>query len=453
MFKHPLWRFCLFAFIVLSFPFSPYPLTDGDIGNWAPVAQRIQSTGQFLSGANDQSHGPLIAWGSALFLKIAPTSYYALNFFNLLCGLLGVVLMYYFSKKLWHQEGAARLTTYLFVTSLVFVYLSRTPMYDWPATIFYFAFTGFYMLYLREDKPKYLGIALIAIAIGSMSRFSICLGLAVIFVFFTSLIYRRSLWLMVRDMGLISLSIGALNLPWFLSQTSQNGAAFIKTFWYDNTGRFIKSTRPHATYRGDFYGFSLYVLIGILPHTFFVIAAFFNRAFVQKVKEIKLYQVLLAAFLPCLILFSLSGHTKLGRYIAYVFPSLILLLGHYVYSFGLTDPVFRKKCAKMTLFTSGFLGVILTIMTIQFYQEAQQSLLFVIAVFGLLFSLLWMTYWTVKKHHVSLRENADRFLWGYAIGYLLFFGILSYESTRAEFLLKVHRTIDKALVLPVEVRL
>jgi 4-amino-4-deoxy-L-arabinose transferase-like glycosyltransferase len=446
--NHPLTRFLLFGAIVLSFPIWPYPLTDGDISNWAHVAQAVHVHGSFFGIASDQGHGPLIAWGSAPFLFFAPMSFFALNFFNLLCGLLGVGLMYYFSKRLFQQEGAARLSTYFLATSLVFVYLSRTPMYDWPATVMYFAFTGFYALYLRENKSKDLWISLVAIALGSLSRFSICGGLAVIFIFFTTLIYRRKWWLMVRDMALVSVCILLANLPWFLNQFQMYGMPFLQTFLYDNTGRFVKSTRPHAVYRGDFYGFSLYVLIGILPHTFFLIASFFNRAFVQKVKEMTLYQVLLASFLPCLILFSISGHTKLGRYIAYVFPGLLLLLGHYVYAFGLTDATFRKKCARMTVYTSGFLAVILGVLLIQFSQEAQQSVNFVLGVFVLLFSLLWMTYFTVKYRHVQLREQADTLLLGYAIGYMLFFAMLAYESERAPFLTKVHKSITKSLMKP-----
>ena len=75
-------------------------------------------------------------------------------------GLLGAAAVYYFSERFWKNKNMSALATFVFVTSLGVIYFSRTPMYDWPAAVFYFIFSGFYYLYLKEQKNKYLFISL-----------------------------------------------------------------------------------------------------------------------------------------------------------------------------------------------------------------------------------------------------------------------------------------------------
>ncbi len=435
----------LTVFVMLSVPFINYPLTDGDIKNWADSAAILAQTNQYLGNLNDQAHGPLITWCSAIFLKLSPLSFYMLNFFNLLMGVLACCLMYFFSLRLWKSENLARFNVYLLSTSLMFVYLSRTPMYDWPATVFYFGFCGFYLLYLQSNKKQYFWISTILIAIGSLSRFSICGGLMGILIILTHFIYRRSIWQTVKDCVLASLVVLVANLPWFISQADSNGLSFVKSFIYDNTGRFVKSTRKNAEYRGDFYGFSLYVFVGLIPHTFVMITSFFNRHFAELLKKERVYQFLMASFLPCLILFSISGHTKLGRYIAYVFPTLIMLMGHYAFTEGLIRPEFRARAAKMTGFTAVFFGILLTVYWFQFSKEASQSVVFVSAFALLLFSLLLTAYLSVAKYWESLRTHSHHWLMVHAVLYMIFFTILAIEVPKTPFLAHVQESIMSRL--------
>lgn len=251
---------------------------------------------------------------------------------------------------------------------------------------------------------------------------------------------------MVKDGLILTGVIAAINAPWFLTQTDQNGIDFLKSFIYDNTGRYVKSTRPNASYRGDFYGFSLYVLVGMLPHTFLLIAMLTSKSFYKAVKTSKIYQFLIASFLPCLLLFSFSGHTKLGRYIAYVYPTLTLLLSHYVYSIGLHEPRFRKKAGIMTLITAIFLAIVLTVLAIQFPGEVKESPIFVLAVILLLFGLLFISYISIAKYHKQLQEKPHYFLAVMMIVYSIFFSVLAYEYDKAEFLnhvrVKILNTFD-----------
>ena len=325
-------------------------------------------------------------------------------------------------------------------------------MYDWPATILYFSFCGFYMLYLKETKQSQLLIALLSIGIGSMSRFSICLGLAGFFIILSNLIQKRSFFLMIRDGILLMTSVSLFNIPWLLLQLKTDGAHFIKTFLYDNTGRYIKSTRPDSKIRKDFYGFSIYILLGLLPYTFAFIGSFFQKGIIKRFKENKNYLFMLSGFLPCFLLFSFSGHTKLARYIAYVFPFILVLLADMMTRFDLAKESYRKKCGKMTLFTIIILTLLLVQQTFQFKEEVGQSLLFVAGVIFMLFSLLWLAYYTVTKKYTLLKNNPEKLIWANTLIYVIFFSILTIESLQADFLLWVRNGIESCLTnMPLDI--
>jgi 4-amino-4-deoxy-L-arabinose transferase-like glycosyltransferase len=441
----------LAATIIFSWPLIYYPLTDGDIVNWAQFATQIHSFSDILTAPSDQGHGPLMVWTGAFFLSIFGNSFFVLNLFNLLMGLLGITLMYYFSLKFFN-ENTAKLSAFLGTSTIAFVYLTRTPMYDWPATILYFAFCGFYMLYLKENKTSQFSIALLCIGIGSTSRFSICLGLAGFFIILSNLIQKRSLLLMIRDGVILTLSIAFCNTPWLLLQLKSDGGNFLKTFIYDNTGRYVKSTRPNAIVRKDFYGFSIYVLLGLLPYTFAFIGSFFQKEIFKRFKENKNYLLLLCGFLPCFLLFSFSGHTKLARYIAYVFPFILVLLADMMVRFDLMKESYRRKCGRMTLFTMVLLAILLVQQTLQFKDEAEQSFLFVGGVVFMLFSLLFLAYYTVTKKHNTLANNPEKLIWANTIIYMIFFSILTVESLNAEFLLWVRNGIESCFTtVPLDV--
>ncbi len=443
--KNPLHYFLLIAFLLFSWPFIGFPLTDGDIVNWSQVSVELAHTHNFFEGGNDQGHGPLMAWTGTLFILLCGKTMYSLNLFNLLIGVLGVWFTYFFASQFWKDEKVAKLSCFLYLTSIAPVYLSRTPMYDWPAAILIFGFCGFYYLSQRDNKRSFLGYALLLIGIASLSRFSISWGLAGIYMIGIRLFVLKSLPLLIRDGLLITAATALFNLPWMLGQVTSHGTGFIETFIYDNTGRYVKSTRPDAHFRADFYGFTLYTLFGMLPFTFCIIASFFKKSFMTHIKENKEALVCLIGFLPCLLLFSFSGHTKLGRYIAYIFPFLILLLAHLMVTVDLLKESYRKRCGTMLKWTAGLLLILLVQQTMQFQSDAETAIRFVVAVFALLFSLLYLAYRAVVKHYALLRENPENLLTGFSLCYGVFFTILAIEMHHAPFLIWVREGIESIL--------
>ena len=436
--------FIVAGFFIFSWPFIAFPLTDGDIVNWVKASVEVLNSNN-IWGANDQAHGPLLPWMGALSIIIAPSNFYLLNFFNLVLAVLGIYWVYKLTDHLWGNPGASKLAAFLMTVSLAPVYLSRTPMYDWPAAILYLGFCYGYTKYLSTEDKKWFLMAVVSAGIGSMLRFSIVLGLSGFYLIIANFILRRSLFKLIAD-GCITLgSVILFNMPWFLSQVDENGQNFIQAFIYDNTGRFVKSTRPNAVVRKDYYGFPLYVLIGLLPFTFSAVLSFFNRYTWQKLKTDKNVQLIVAMFLPCLLLFTFSGHTKLGRYIAYVFPFIFILKGYLLNSFFLHKESFRKACKRFQLGVFVLLSALLAYQAITFSSEVQEGPLFVGAVIFMLLSLLLLGYYVLTRAHETLSENSQRVLAPFIVVYVIFFSILAYESKNAPFLITVEEGIRETI--------
>ena len=438
----------LFTLCVCSWPFIQFPLTDGDIVNWSKISYQISQSKQFFSTAADQGHGPLMAWGGALSLLCFGPSFLGLNLLNLLCGLFCVFLVYHLSKLFFKNEVSAGIAVFIHSTIIASIYLTRTPMYDWPATAAYLGFVYWYSKYITKDNIKDLFISLVCIGIGSLSRFSICLGLAGIYVILSNLILRRSLLLLIRDGVFVVLAIGLANSYWLVQQMHTQGESFLKTFLYDNTGRYVKSTRPNAVFKADFYAFPLIVLVGFLPYSFALIASFFQKGIVQRIRDNSAYQLILAAFLPCLLLFTFSGHTKLARYIAYVFPFIAILLADFLVNFDLKRAEFRQKCARFIGVTAILVSLLLLQQGIQFFKEVQESWLFTGAIIVFLYGLLYLGYLLLCKRHNEWMEKPEQFLIGFGLVYILFFSVLSFEYTRAPFLESVRVGVYDSVTQP-----
>ncbi len=430
----------LFVFIVGSWPFVGFPLTDGDIAHWTGIAKEIQVNGNFLTSAHDQSHGPFLAWTSGILSRLHPDAFYLYNLSNLLCGVLGIMWIYYFALKNWKNKKIANLSVVLASTSVVWLYLSRTPMYDWPAAVFLFGFMVHYVAYVRDKSWIHFWIAIASVAIGVTARFSIVLGLSGIFIALSPLTLRRTIPQMVWD-GLVIVGLGAAALtPWLYYQHITHGPTFMEIFLYDNVGRYIKEPGNAPIYR-DYYGFFLYVIVGLLPHSFYWLASLFQKGSLSRLKHDPELRILVAGWLPCLLAFSFSGHVKLGRYIAYVFPMIFLFLGYSLIQYDLDRVRYRKIAGRMTAFVAVVMAILLALVAKQNPAEVAQSPFFAISAILLVVGTLVVAWVSTAKFWTILRDHPHRLLPIYAIIYLAFFSSLAWEYSHAPFLTPVRDEI------------
>ena len=439
--QSPLFIYSLFAFVLFCWPFYTSPITDGDVDNWVPETYALSQEWNFLTAQNDQAHGPLLIWTGAISMAIFGYNLFAINFFNMICGVLGVFLLYFFSFQLWKDKRVSHLSCVIFLTSLAPVYFSKTPMYDWPATIFLFGFFVFYSLSILKNRIDYYFLSYIFLAVASLSRFSICLGLAGIFVVGCHFIFKRSFLYLIRDGSFVVISILLTYLPWLIGQVSIEGSHFISDFLVDNFRRYFKSNRVNATFRFDFYGLPLYVFIGLLPYSFMATISFFNKSFFQRLKTDQTYQLLCLGFLPALTLFSFSGHTKLARYIAYVFPCIILLFSHSLIYVDLNKKTFKKACQRWAVIFMALLSLLLIQQGFQFSTHSQDAFYFILNCIFLLFSLLGLLLFFITKKTHYFYEKPMTILCSLGFIYFIFFLVLVLITPETPFLNEVKQDL------------
>ncbi len=431
------------AFLLFSWPFFYFPLTDGDIAHWVPWATEIRLHHNFLSAPSDQAHGPLLAWTGSVFGTFSPHSFYAYALFTILCGVLTVATVYAFAQKLWRNAGLSQFAAVVFMTSLAAVYFTRTPMYDWPATTFFFAFCYFYYVYTTEGHYRNLGLALGATALASLCRFSIGLGLSGLFMIIVGIIYRKPFHRILRDGVLILVAGAAVNLPWLWVQSHVFGEAFVQTFFRDNLGRFITDNPGDPIHR-DYYGFLVYALVGTLPYLFLVLTSLFQKRLWKWIAQHRGVQALIATFLPCLIFFSFSGHTKLARYIAYVFPGMMLFFAAHWYLVDLAIEKYRKRLNWMFGISGVLTIILLLIQVFQFSAQARSAVYFSLCTFAFVLGLLATAFWAVWQWKAFLSHPLRTVAPMVAV-YLFFFTALTYFSFRVSFLNDVRLLIQGLL--------
>lgn len=441
-------------FLITSWPFVGFPLTDGDVSHWVPWAQEIASHGNPLSAKSDQSHGPLLAWGTALFIRFFSLNYYVLNVFNLLCGLGCVGLVYAIAHKIGPNTGKLPLLAGVFAaTNFMMVYLSRTPMYDLPAAFGFTLFCYAYAVYLTFGHRKWLAVALLGLGLGSLSRFIIVIALSCFFVLIMQFLNRQpgagNRWALSAHSGWIRTTVVhvcfifgtafLISVPWLWVQHAHH-EGFLAFFIYDNFFRFLGDEKGVSR---DYYGFLLITFIGLIPMTPVLVAGL-SKSMWEKWGKSPIAHVALAASVPCLLFFSFSGHTKLVRYIAYIFPSLLLLSGH-IYVTCISDPVYRKRMAYWYYGLLTVVSTILAVYALQFSQEAQQSVLFVVASIVLLLGLVGSGLVFLVYRYASFMQQPFRYVAVCAVFYLFFFTVLVMEYTTVPFLFQVRDMIDAAL--------
>lgn len=448
---NPLYWVLGFAVLVSGWPFIGYQFTDGDISHWIRIAGEIRNNFTFLTSSHDQFHGPFLAWLTAIFTLLKPSSFYLYNLTNALCFVLIVGLSYFFSEKIFSNKKLALFNAVLTSTGLMLVYLSRTPMYDLPAAAFYFSFTGFYYLAVKHNKDQYFWLALASIGIAALSRFSISLGIAGVYMIGVNFIFKKSLAdflkKIVSDGALIILSGLLFNLPWIAGQIQAHGLPFLNGFYDDNVGRYLIEKTAHPKLNREYWAFPLYALIGMLPYTFLLLASIFKKGFWKEIKKDDIQKIMLLAFIPGLLLFSFSGHVKLGRYIAFVFPSLSMWLGYRLFMFELKDKKFIKRATGFAYGTLFFLGLLLLAIVASFKNESAESGLLTLSLGLLLFLSTAALARFVKKEPLQLINQPLKWLGIMAVLYLSFFSVLNWQAGELSYLKKVNQDIQGQMKL------
>ncbi|NQY73540.1 MAG: FAD-dependent oxidoreductase, partial [Candidatus Margulisbacteria bacterium] len=256
-----------------------------------------------------------------------------------------------------------------------------------------------------------------------------------------TLVYRRSFLLLIKDGCLVVMSALWINTPWIYGQYMTHGNAFIDMFILDNIGRYFEEPGGEGVQR-DYYGYMFYTILGMLPFSVHVIVTFFQKPFWNRLKADPIYQSLFWGFIPCLCLFSFSGHIKLFRYIGPVFPFLILVFSHHMIRFDLDNLAWLKRLKRGYFVFMIILTGILASQLWMFSTDAKDGIFLTFSLILLLFSLTFVAYVAVSQYSDLFQNQPEKLLLPIGLFYLLFFTAVTYDSFHAPFLMETRHNVE-----------
>lgn len=242
------------------------------------------------------------------------------RFFSAIMGIGTVFISFWFVRRL-ANAGWAFFTALVLALSTHFVFEFRLAVPD-PYLIFFTTlglFAGY--TYLQERKMGWLLLAAAALALATLAKGPVALGLPGLCLL-VLVVWQRH-WFVFTDWRLLlaALLYAAVAAPWYWLVHQATDGAFTRGFFLEhNIGRFSAEMEGHG---GPFIITPVIVLVGMLPFSTLV------WLLVQQLRRQRLASLLqlgLVVTLVYIVFFSVSS-TKLPNYPMPCYAFVALLLG------------------------------------------------------------------------------------------------------------------------------
>ncbi|MDD2337629.1 MAG: glycosyltransferase family 39 protein [Geobacteraceae bacterium] len=314
----------VFGFFFMIF-LGCLPLREPDEGRYAEIPREMLERGDVITPHLNHvkyfEKPPLHYWVNAMSLSVFGRNEFAARFPSALLGLGGVLLTYFFGRRIFgRREGLY--SAMILGSSLGYLVLGRMNSIDMTLTFCMTACLGFFLLASRDDEQRkglfyhlfYLFAALTVLAKGLIG---IVLPGGIVFMY---LLFTKR-WRLLREMRLVtgSFLFFVVCAPWFVLVSLKNPEFPRFFFIHEHFERFL--TKVHHRYEPPWF-FIPVILLGLIPWTFFLPEALKNTWKTRDHR--KLY---LALWVGVIFVFFSASSSKLIPYLLPVFPALALLLG------------------------------------------------------------------------------------------------------------------------------
>ncbi len=300
------------------------PLFDEDEGAYSEVTREMLQSGDFitprLNGETFFHKPPMIYWAQSASVRLLGLNEFALRLPSALASFVWAVMLFGFARR--HFNGRiAWYAVFFMATSLQTSIVAKAAIADALLNLFVtLAMFGIYAYYRnRRMRDVYLTFVFMALGFLTKGPIAVLIPLVASGVFFGvkgcwklwfKAIFNPIGW------GLFIL----IALPWYVALYLQHGRVFIdEIFFTHNVARFQTAFEGHS---GSIFYYIPVILLGMIPHTAFLLKAAVNVRTLIK-DELNLY--LAVWFVFVLLLFSLAG-TKLHHYILYGYIPLFLFM-------------------------------------------------------------------------------------------------------------------------------
>jgi 4-amino-4-deoxy-L-arabinose transferase-like glycosyltransferase len=282
-----------------------------------------------------------------LAYKVFGVNESAARFFSAILGICTVIVTYYFTKR-FINAATAFASALVLVASTHFLFEFRLSVPD-PYLIF-FVTAGLLTAYTYLDKNNfvYLLFAAVSFALATLAKGPVALALPGLCLLIWVIIKNK--WSLLFTWKLIPalILLVAIIFPWYIAVDKATHHAWTSGFFIEhNLNRFSNPTEGHG---GIFLVTILFIIIGLLPFTSFLIEVTKSRKLIFTEDLVKFSGIVVLAFVA---FFSVSS-TKLPNYPMPCYPFAAIILGKYLSGFFNAE-ITIEKCPFYILLVFGLL--------------------------------------------------------------------------------------------------
>jgi len=307
-----------------------YPLLDNNEGMYAEIARELLHNGDFviphLNGLPYIEKPPLLYWLTAACFQVFGISEYSARLVPAIAAFLSCLSLWWFFRILQYPL-AAIIAALIAGTSLGYLMLSRTLLFDMLLTaLLSLSLLSFY-LWWRTKKIWYLRSAYVACALAILAKGLVALVLPVV-IAGIFLIYERQLKSLRTFFDPIGIGLFALiTLPWHIAAQIADPDFFHNFVIGEHALRFLGERSPHDYYTGPLWYYLPRIFGMFLPWSLLAPLLFIKKT--SNYNDIGMRSIERFAwiwFLVILVFFSIS-YAKANYYLITGIPPLAIITG------------------------------------------------------------------------------------------------------------------------------
>lgn len=343
---------------------------------------------------------PLHYFAMALAYHFWGVSPFSARLFSAVCGLLVVIVTYQF-LLLYSNKSTAFLAGLILLSSWHFNFEMRLSVPD-PYLILITASSlySFFIFYTSAYTKKcYLMLMYALWGLGVLSKGPVAFVLPAFSVIAFLAVRKQINWIVVKQLRIVYglLLMLLICLPWYIWVNHDTAGEWTRGFFVkNNINRFVRIREKH----GGFFLLSLlYVLIGMMPVTFFIvpIVRYIRSSFKTHVL------VQFATIVACTVtLFFTVSRTQLPNYPMPCYPFLSIVAAFYFNHLFKRHRSFQTSLWLVLIF-SLLLPIVIYILTHTEYSMMafpRLWIVFLIVPVGALISLLIYQRADLSRHHI-----------------------------------------------------
>ncbi|MEM9001315.1 MAG: glycosyltransferase family 39 protein [Bacteroidota bacterium] len=384
-----------------------YPIYILDEARNAEAAREMLESGNFIvpyfNGQLRTDKPPLHYFFMILGYKLFGVNALGARFFSGIFGALTIMATYSCVKRSADIKQAI-ICTLVLLSSLFFVQEFHLAVPD-PYLIFFVSASlfAFYVFY-ESNQKRWLWAMYVLIGLGIMTKGPITLVLPGIiiptFLLFKKHLSLKYLWGLSPFVGLLLILV--ITVPWYYAVHIRTDGEWTTGFFLDhNISRFGSEKEGHG---GLFFITPLYVILGLLPFSVFIVQSFRNAWLERNTNNFVLISFVVST--TTIIFFSISG-TKLPNYPMPCYPFVAVMMATYFKK--ILDESKRTVYTIWSLLFLLFISIVLPIggfialtFEMQFFSVRYISLFLLILTVTSLIALHFYKKNSLKKAFISI---------------------------------------------------